>query len=568
MFAFKTIQRRVIVLLVVPMTLFLLAFGVFGYHFIQNTLLKEWQEVAILQMERAAHQLDMKLTKKKEWMAAFARAGQSPHGQEIQQWLLQQIKSQPGVDRVSLTWKKRAAAGGGQVARSRSAGITPVQYFYPLGLKTVGLRAQLLDQAGRPLGRLEVILTDQFLVRDIIKESWLTARMACLVTDRGRYLAHTNPAMEPRYWLGETSDPLEIAMLQDLRTKPYGTIMGKGYIPQGVIGYYKLSAAPWAIMLHAQGVKILAPILRFRVHYLGSGFLCLLIILLLMRLGMKPVIMSVRRIAGKASQVAQGNYGEPLGVTSKDEIGQLTASFNNMIAGLKERDFISNTFGRYVDQEIAQELLRRPEASRLGGVKREVVILFADIRGFTPIAETLSPEATIHLVNRHFARMIDVIQNHRGIIVDFLGDAILAFFDPLDGPLEPVVQRAIIAALQLQVAIEAENLAEPKYPALHMGIGLNVGEVVVGNIGSESRAKYGIIGSAVNLTHRIQGQAQGGEVVVSEMVLQHCATMVAAKRTFQTKLKGIAHPVTLYVVENLAEPVSLSHSEKKEAEPG
>jgi adenylate cyclase len=558
MFAFKSIQRRLIVLLVIPMTLFLLAFGVFGYHFIQNILLKEWQEIAILQLGRAAHQLDMKLNKKKEWMAAFARAGQAAHGQEIQQWLLQQIKSQPGVSRVRLTWEKPASAGRGQAATGRSAGISPIRYFYPLGIKTVGLDAELLNQAGRPLGRLQVILTDQFLVQDIIKESWLTAQWACLVTDRGRYLAHTNPAMEPRYWLGETGDPLEIAMLQDLPKKPYDTIMEQGYFPQNVIGYYKLSAAPWAIMLHAQGAKILAPILSFRVQYLGGGLLCLLIILLLIRLGVRPVVMSVRRIAGKASQVAQGDYGEPLTVTSKDEIGQLTASFNNMIAGLKERDFISNTFGRYVDQEIAQELLSRPEASLMGGVKREVVILFADVRGFTPIAETLSPEATIHLVNRHFARMIDVIQSHRGIIVDFLGDAILAFFDPLDGPLEPVVQRAIIAALQLQVAIEAENLTEPEYPALHMGIGLHAGEVVVGNIGSESRAKYGIIGSAVNLTHRIQGQAQGGEVVVSEMVLQNCETMVAVRRTFQTKLKGIAYPVMLYVVENLAEPLSPS----------
>jgi adenylate cyclase len=189
----------------------------------------------------------------------------------------------------------------------------------------------------------------------------------------------------------------------------------------------------------------------------------------------------------------------------------------------------------------------------MGGVKREVVILFADIRGFTPLAETLTPEATLRLVNRHFARMIEVIQTHRGIIVDFLGDAILAFFDPLEGPMAPVVQRAIGCALKLQTAMETENLAEPGSPALHMGIGLHAGAVVVGNIGSESRAKYGIIGSAVNLTHRIQGQAQGGEVVVSEMVFHHCEETLSVKRTFQTTLKGIARPVMLYAVESLGE---------------
>ena len=185
--------------------------------------------------------------------------------------------------------------------------------------------------------------------------------------------------------------------------------------------------------------------LRFRLYYLAGGILCLAVILLLIRLGVRPVVMAIRGIATKAGLVARGDYGDPLPVASRDEIGQLTASFNDMVAGLKERDFISNTFGRYVDPEIARELLSRPEASRLGGEKREVVILFSDVRGFTPLAETLSPEATIHLINRHFARMIEVIQAHRGIIVDFLGDAILAFFDPLEGPVEPVVGRAMAA---------------------------------------------------------------------------------------------------------------------------
>ena len=379
----------------------------------------------------------------------------------------------------------------------------------------MGLRGELLDQAGQPLGRLELFVSYDYLMQDILTEGWMVAQMACLVNQEGHYLAHSSSAMQARHCLGETQDPMELAMLKAMKEKDYGTIMGEGYSPDRVIGFYKLQAAPWAIMLHARGSQILAPILQFRLYYLAGGVLCLTFILVLIRLAVQPVVMNIRGIAAKAALVAQGDYGELLPVASRDEIGQLIFSFNDMVTGLKERDFISNTFGRYVDQDIARELLSRPEASRMGGVKREVVILFADIRGFTPLAETLSPEATLRLVNRHFARMIEVIQTHRGIIVDFLGDAILAFFDPLDGPIDPVVQRAISCALRLQTAMKIENLAEPGYPALHMGIGLHAGDVVVGNIGSESRAKYGIIGSAVNLTHRIQGQAQGGEVVVS-----------------------------------------------------
>ncbi len=549
MFAFKTLERRLMVLLVIPVTVFLLVIGAFGYRYIQGILFKEWQEIAILRLARAAHLMDMRLEQKIRWMESFARAGQDPHGAEIQGWLLQQIKSHPGVTQVKLLGAKAAGTMGPPTMPARSASMSAVDYFYSPDGKTVGLRGELLDEAGKPLGRLEVILSYDYLMEEVIKEGWMVAQMACLVNDEGHYLAHSNPAMQARHCLGETKDPLEIAMLKDMKKRPSGIIMGEGYLPEYVIGYYKLHAAPWAIMLHARGSQILAPILSFRLYYLAGVILCLLVTLVLIRLGVEPTVAVIQGIAHRAREVARGQYGESLPVTRQDEIGLLTQSFNDMVAGLKERDFISNTFGRYVDPEIARDLLSRPEAARLGGEKREVVILFADIRGFTPLAETLSPEATIHLVNRHFSRMIEVIQEHRGIIVDFLGDAILAFFDPLDRPLEPSAHQAVRCAWRMQEVMAAENADQPQAPPLSMGIGLHAGKVVVGNIGSESRAKYGIIGAAVNLTHRIQGQAQKGEVVISDSVFHLVGEMLVVSRTFEAELKGIAQPVTLYAVE-------------------
>jgi adenylate cyclase len=376
----------------------------------------------------------------------------------------------------------------------------------------------------------------------------MQTQMACLVSQEGQYLAHSNAAMKKRHCLGETRNPLELAMLEALKKKTSATIVGGGYSPKEVVGFYRLNTAPWAIMLHARASRIMAPILRFRLYYLGGGLLCLLVILLLLRLGTVPLVSAIGLISRKAAQVAQGNYGEPLPVESQDEIGQLTKSFNEMVAGLKEKDIIRNTFGRYVDRKIARELLSRPEAASLGGQKREVAILFSDIRGFTPLVETMTPEATINLVNRHFSRMIEVISRHRGIIVDFLGDSILAFFDPLDGPLDPLVTQAVRCALEMQAAMAAENGAAPLAPQLMMGIGLHAGEVVVGNIGSEYRAKYGIIGAAVNLTHRIQGQARGGEVMVSEAVYRRLGEGVKVERSLETRLKGIHDPVTLYAI--------------------
>ena len=265
------------------------------------------------------------------------------------------------------------------------------------------------------------------------------------------------------------------------------------------------------------------------------------------------MVRSVGQISKAAEQVAGGKYGDPLPVKTRDEIGQLTQSFNTMVKGLKERDFISNTFGRYVDQEIARELMRRPEASRLGGEKREVAILMSDLRGFTPLSETLNPEVIISMLNRYFSRIIETIQKHQGIIVDFFGDALLVFFDPLDGPVVSVINRSIGCALEMQRIMEvfnAENRAED-LPELKMGIGLNAGEVVVGNIGSETRAKYGIVGSAVNVTQRIQSEAEGGEVVISESVYSAAQGQLTIKKSFEAQLKGIQGNVKLYVVEGL-----------------
>ncbi len=543
MLKFKSLQKRLLFFLIIPVALFMGASGLIGYNFIRDSLVKEWQQIAILRMERAAHQMDMRLHLPMQWMEAVAKAKNA----EIQNWTLQQLKGEDGIEGVYLTW------GKGVPVSAKVEKMSAIEYFYPPGQETVGLRGELLDAANQPLGRLEVLVSYKYLMKDILTSGWMQTQMACLVNVEGHYLAHSSPMMENRHCLGETQDPLELAMLKAMKEKPYDTIVGGGVTPDHVIGYYRLHAAPWAIMLHAQGSRIMAPILRFRLYYLVAALLCLAVILVLVQLGMRPLVASIRSISLKAAQVAQGTYGESLPVKSQDEIGQLTRSFNEMVDGLKERDFISNTFGRYVDKEIARDLLARPEAARLGGEKREVVILFSDIRGFTPLAETLTPEATIRLVNHHFSQMIKVIQQHRGIIVDFLGDAILAFFDPLDGPITPTVRQAVQCGLKMQVVLEADNVAQPKSLVLQMGVGLHVGEVVVGNIGSEARAKYGIVGSAVNLTHRIQGQAKGGEVVISEPTYQKAGPGLAVQKTFETRLKGIQEPVALYVIEDIAE---------------
>ena len=536
----KSLQQKLIIFVVLPVAVILGSIGIAGFFYIRDGLSNRWQEIAVLQMERAAQRLEIRLNNPVNLIESFARAGREPAAVEIQGWLLKELQRQDGVDQVRLTWQ------GSEKVRGRVVKAASPIYFYPEQTDALGLRSDLLDDAGQPVGRIEVQVKFDSLMQDLLVSGWMQTNNACLLDDQGNYLSHVDSKEKGRTRLRDKQDPVRLAVIRGIKEKPSGIISERSQ----VIGFYRLKSTPLAIVLHVPGKQIISPALHFGLVYPLAGILSLFLILLFIRTGVRPMVVSIRKISQKATQVAQGNYGDPLPARSQDEIGQLTRTFNDMVTGLKERDFVTNTFGRYVDPEIARILLQRPEATRLGGEKREVVVLFADIRGFTPLAEGLSPEATIHLLNRFFSEMIEVIQQHHGIIVDFLGDGIVAFFDPLDEPLHHTMRQALRCSLEMQQAMDKVNEPDGKIvvPSISIGIGLHAGDVVVGNIGSEKRAQYGIIGSAVNLASRIQNQAKGGEVVISPSIYRHFHPDLVVKREFETQLKGIKEPITLYAI--------------------
>jgi adenylate cyclase len=563
----RSLQQRLVLFLLLPAALLLFAMGFLGFIYARGIMLSQWREAAVLKLERAAHHVDMRLSEPIMRIKMFQRAADQQELFKVQQWIIDQLRELDGVSRVDLKGLEENAlemrmpsgsmgmgrSGMMRFHRARISEVTSPVYDAQAGEETVSLISTLEDEDGTKVGELKVTMRFEYLMQDIRTFGWWQSDTAYLVDTSGRYLAKSEATRKGLTRLGETDDSLELAILEEMQEKPFGTILGPGHPPEKVGGFYRIEHAPWTMVLFAPGKKILAPIIKFRFYYAIAGTLCIALILLLIRYMGGKMVRSIGQISKAAEEVAGGDYGEPLPVKTSDEIGQLAQSFNTMVRGLKERDFISNTFGRYVDQEIARELMRRPEASRLGGEKREVAILMSDLREFTPLSETLSPDVTIRMLNRYFSRIIETIQKHQGIIVDFFGDALLVFFDPLEGPVAPVINRSISCALEMQRIMEAfnaENRAED-LPELKMGIGLNVGEVVVGNIGSETRAKYGIVGSAVNVTQRIQSEAEGGEVVISQSVYSAAPDRLTIKKSFEARLKGIQGNVKLYVVEGL-----------------
>ena len=197
--------------------------------------------------------------------------------------------------------------------------------------------------------------------------------------------------------------------------------------------------------------------------------------------------------------------------------------------------------------------MNKPEALRLGGEKRTVTIMMSDLRNFTAISEKLQPEEVINMLNRYFARMIAVIECYRGIIVDFYGDSILVFFNGTASDSALNALTAVKCALEMQQELEGfvrENLAQG-LPIVAMGIGIHTAEVIVGNIGTETRTKYGIVGSGVNLTDRIQAAAAGGKVVISQKTYEAITDKVEISQQFAVCLKGVEEHHTLYEIRSI-----------------
>jgi class 3 adenylate cyclase len=280
---------------------------------------------------------------------------------------------------------------------------------------------------------------------------------------------------------------------------------------------------------------------------LGTSVLGAVIALALGLVVARRVTGPVRDLTRGVARVAAGDLSEPLPVRSADELGQLTRAFNSMQDGLRQRDFIRDTFGRYVSPGVAQALLDSPEGLRLGGEMRDLTILMSDLRGYTQLAGRVDPTVVVQVLNGYLGRMTDIILEHGGTIDEFVGDAIFAIFGaPI--PQADHAERAAACALAMQGAMAEVNRANRArgWPEIAMGIGLNTGEAVVGNIGSEKRAKYGVVGNTVNLAARIQGCTAGGQVFVSTETHARIRDRAEVGPPVAVELKGIREPVTIY----------------------
>jgi len=296
--------------------------------------------------------------------------------------------------------------------------------------------------------------------------------------------------------------------------------------------------------------------------FAGATGLCLVAAIILGLTGFyvgRDVHEPITLLMNGARAIAAGRLDTRVRLQRRDEFGLLGDHFDVMAHGLEERDRIRSTFGRYVSEDVAKKVLSGPDGARMGGEVREVTVLFSDLRGYSTISEMLSPTDTVEFLNEYLSVMNEVIDGHGGVIIEFLGDAILAVFGA-PGDLEGHPERAVRCAMAMRDALGVFNErmnAEGRAPwqrkgmaALGQRIGIHTGAVVAGNLGSRVRVKYAVIGDAVNVASRCEGlnKALGTDILCTSATWERLPDDLKGRLTDRGghEVKGRAQKVEVF----------------------
>lgn len=269
------------------------------------------------------------------------------------------------------------------------------------------------------------------------------------------------------------------------------------------------------------------------------------------------LVRPLRRLLRSAVAVQQGSLEVDLPVTSRDEVGELTSAFNQMVRELKAKAHVRETFGKYLDPRIVEGLIDRPELLATAGERRVMTVCFADLKGFTELSEGMTPAGLVKVVNHYLTTMSQPVRQNGGIIDKYIGDTIMAFWGP---PFVPPGEHATLAcrtALEqiAQLGPLQERLPEVLgirrgLPKLDLRIGIATGEVVVGNIGSELSMGYTVIGETVNLASRLEGAGKiyGTRLLVNEAAAHAVANEFVLREVDSILVLGKAVPERVFEI--------------------
>lgn len=260
----------------------------------------------------------------------------------------------------------------------------------------------------------------------------------------------------------------------------------------------------------------------------------------------------IRTLSGQTVKVLEGRYDPIILPQSRDETGDLVGSFNAMLKGLEHKELLEKALVRYVSREVALHLIAHPELIHLGGIRQEALVLFADIRNFTRLADRLPPEEVVQILNDYFNSFIDDIFSYGGSVNNIMGDGIMIVFgipEFLPGHPDSALECAL--SMRRKILSLTRSRLATGLPAVEFGFGLHIGEGVVGHIGSKTRMEYTVVGKPVNVAYRIQSGAAPGEILVSRALRERATPgrFVFSGSSFLA-LKGLSEKIEVHSLED------------------
>lgn len=269
----------------------------------------------------------------------------------------------------------------------------------------------------------------------------------------------------------------------------------------------------------------------------------------------KTISVPVKKLTEASDEIEKGNYILHLESKTRDEIGLLTRRFVKMGKGLDEREKLKDTFGRFINKEIAEKAMKGELA--LGGETKNVTVFFSDIRSFTAISEKLEPYEVVEFLNDYMTRMVECVSNTHGVVDKFIGDAIMGVWGaPVSqGNVSLDALNCVRAALMMRHSLMEFNRGRggDKKPIIKIGCGINTGPVVAGQIGSSSRMEYTVIGDAVNFASRTEAlnKPLGTDILITENTYKLVKEHVIVEEMPSVTVKGKEKPVKIFAVVNM-----------------
>ncbi len=368
-----------------------------------------------------------------------------------------------------------------------------------------------------------------------------------IVNHKGDLLAHKNEDLL-KNGISFSNDKIVQTMLKSPLNNGQMSYEDRNDI-EHIGSFYKIELGSVGVISTAERDRILKAVYQIRLrNYYITGII-LLVSVLIIYIFAKTLSTPVRRLVEAAREIEQGNFLLNIKVTTHDEIGKLTESFTEMGRGLDERDRMKDAFGKFVNQEVANMALKGQ--LRLGGERKEAAVFFSDIRSFTAISEKLTPEEVVEFLNEYMTAMVECVEATHGVVDKFIGDAVMAVWGaPVSHGND--TENAINSALMMRSALEKFNRGQggDKKPIIKIGCGINTGSLVSGQIGSENRMEYTVIGDAVNLASRIEGLTKpfGADILVSEDSYALVGDLYHTAEMPPIMVKGKSDPVKIYAV--------------------